>query len=123
MDENYLKKERRRQARLERLGTNTPRCVVCNEDDPSCLELHHIPGRKFGDELVIVCRNCHRKLGDAQKDHPCPEADPPSVVECIVHFLQGLADLFEQLVPQLRKSAKQLLAIPTGARDSGEGKP
>jgi hypothetical protein len=47
---------------LERLGTNEPGCVVCGEDDPSYLELHHIPGRKFGDELVIVCRNCHRKL-------------------------------------------------------------
>jgi hypothetical protein len=35
MDERYLKKERLRQARLERLGTNTPRCVVCGEDDPS----------------------------------------------------------------------------------------
>ena len=122
MDEKYLKKERRRQTRLERLGTNTPRCVVCGEDDPSCLELHHI-GRKFGDELVIVCRNCHRKLSDAQKDHPRPEADPPSVNECIAHFLQGLADLFEQLVPQLRNTAKQLVAKLTGAPDSGKGKP
>jgi hypothetical protein len=71
------------------------------------LELHHIRGRKFG-ELVIVCRNCHRKLSDAQNDHLRPEADPPSVAECIVHFLQGLADFFEQLVPQLRTLAKQL---------------
>jgi hypothetical protein len=55
MDANELEREKRRQMRLERLGTNTPRCVVCGEDDPSCLELHHIPGRKFGDELGIVC--------------------------------------------------------------------
>jgi hypothetical protein len=123
MDEEYLKKKRRRQRRLERLGINTPRCVVCGEDDPSCLELHHIPGRKFSDELVIVCRNCHRRLSDAQKDHPRQEADPPSVVECIVHFLQGLADLFEQLVPQLRKIAKQLAEKLSGDRTIGRSKP
>ena len=123
MNEKYLKKERRRQARLERLGTNTPRCVVCGEGDPSCLELHHIPGRKFGDELVIVCRNCHRKLSDAQKDHTRAEADPPSVVDCIVHFLQGLADLFEQLVPQLRKMAKQLSEKLSGDCSIGGMKP
>jgi hypothetical protein len=57
-------KSLRQHGQLERLGTNEPGCVVCGEDDPSYLELHHIPGRKFGDELVIVCRNCHRKLSN-----------------------------------------------------------
>jgi len=123
MDVKELEREKRRQAQLERLGTNTPRCVICGEDNPSCLELHRIPGRKFGNELAIVCRNCHRKLSDAQKDHPHPETDPPSFGERIVHFLHGLADLFEQFGPQLRKMAKQLQATLTCHHGPGEEKP
>jgi 5-methylcytosine-specific restriction endonuclease McrA len=110
MDEEFRKKERRRQAQLERLGTNTPRCVVCGEDDSRCLELHHLAGRKFGDELVIVCRNCHRKLSDAQKDNPKPQADAPSFEERLAHFLLGVADLFELLVIRFREFAKHLTA-------------
>ena len=39
-----LKKERRRQARLERLGTNEPKCGCCGEQDDRVLELHHSAG-------------------------------------------------------------------------------
>ena len=45
-------------------------CVVCIEDDLRCLELHHIAGRTFADDVVVVCCNCHGKLSDMQKDHP-----------------------------------------------------
>ena len=62
--------EAREQARLQRLGTNEPRCGVCGEDDSRTLEKHHIEGRAHGETLAIVCRNCHRKLSDAQLDHP-----------------------------------------------------
>jgi hypothetical protein len=54
-------RERRRQKRLRALGTNTPRCASCGEDDPRCLERHHIEGQAYGATLAIVCRNCHRK--------------------------------------------------------------
>ncbi len=110
MDTDFRKKERRRQAHLERLGTNNPRCVVCGEKHPSCLELHHLRGCKFGDELVAVCRNCHRKLSDTQKDHPKPLGNEPSFEECLAHFLLGIADLFELLVKTLRELAERLLA-------------
>ncbi len=110
MDNNFRRRERRRQAHLERLGTNNSRCVVCGENDPSCLELHHLRGRKFGDELVAVCRNCHRKLSDTQKDHPKPLGSEPSFEECLAHFLLGIADLLELLVRKFRELAQQLLA-------------
>jgi hypothetical protein len=108
MDESFLKKERRRQAQLERLGTNTPSCTACGEADPSCLELHHIAGRKFGDNLVVVCRNCHRKLTDAQSDHPIQESASASPNERIGRFMFGLADFFAELAIQLREFARQL---------------
>jgi hypothetical protein len=109
MDEKSLAKERRKQAVLERLGTNSPQCVICVEGDPRCLEKHHLPGRKFGDDLVIVCRNCHRKLSDTQKDHPLQICTPPCLEERIAHFLHGLADLFELLIAKFREFADQLL--------------
>jgi len=45
-------------------------CPFCGEDDPRCAEDHHIAGRKYDDMTVRVCRNCHRKLSDMQRDHP-----------------------------------------------------
>jgi hypothetical protein len=93
-DKEY-EKERRRQARLERLGSDNPKCLFCDEDEPSCLERHHIGGRAFGDECVIVCRNCHRKLSDKQKDHPPVVAGSPNTLECGGRLLLGVADALE----------------------------
>ena len=110
MDKRELNRERRRQRALERLGTNDPRCVVCGYDDPLALELHHVAGHDFGDELAIVCRNHHRPLSDYQKDHPHQRDEKPNQIERTVHFLEGLADLFELLVKWLRDHATKLLA-------------
>lgn len=104
-----LKAEKRKQARLQRLGTNNPRCVVCGEDDHRCHERHHIAGARYDDETAIVCRNCHRKLSDPQYDHPTPSCTTPPLEEIVAHFLLGLADLFELLVQKFRQFAKSLL--------------
>jgi hypothetical protein len=95
--------ERRKQKALERLGTNNPVCVLCGETDWRCLELHHLAGKPFDGALAIVCRNCHRKLSDMQKDHPQPTSTPPDALDRIGHFLLGLADLFALLVAKLRE--------------------
>jgi hypothetical protein len=84
-----LRREKRRQHALERLGTNNPRCAEGGETDWRCLEAHHIAGRDFDDDaIVILCRNCHRKLGDDQKDHPPPTSSPPGQFDRIGHFLR-----------------------------------
>jgi hypothetical protein len=106
-DDDY-NSERRRQKALERLGTNKPKCVFCNESNPHCLERHHIPGRGFGDEVVIVCRNCHRKLSNSQKGHSSKINDPPSLDERVEHFLDGGADFLVVLADSLRKYAREL---------------
>lgn len=99
-----LQSEIRKQRALERLGSDHPRCVYCGEADERCLELHHIAGRAYGEECAIVCRNCHRKLSDAQKDHPpALAAGEPPYLEKIGHFLIGLADLLEVLIEKLRE--------------------
>ena len=108
MDERERKREARRQRALERLGTDNPRCS-CGENNPHCLERHHIAGRAYGNETVIRCRTCHRKLSDLQKDHPERIGAPPDPLECIAHFLFGIADLFELLIVTLRKFAQVLI--------------
>ena len=120
MNDQQLKLECRRQKALERLGTNNPRCAFCPCKDPLALELHHIAGRGYDDELVIICRNCHRGLSDGQKDHPSRQNDPPSDAERIGHFLLGLADLFELLVKRLREFATKLFAIDAPSREQEE---
>lgn len=102
-------KEARKQKRLEVLGSNHPVCVVCGEDSWQCLEQHHIAGQIYGDDLCNVCRNCHRKLSDEQKDHPSQITKNPASQEAIGHFLLGLADLFALLVERLREYGQFLI--------------
>lgn len=110
MDTEEFERERRKQRALERLGSNHPRCVYCGEADERCLERHHIAGRAYGEELAVVCRNCHRKLSDMQKDHPPALTDgEPPYLEKIGHFLLGLADLLEMLIEKLREYGMVLI--------------
>jgi hypothetical protein len=51
MNDN-LAKERRKQRRLEKLGTNNPVCGICGERDWRCLEDHHVADYKRDDLTV-----------------------------------------------------------------------
>ena len=123
-----FQQERRKQKALERLESDHPRCVHCGEDDWRCLEAHHIAGRAYDEACVVVCRNCHRKLSDAQKDHP-PRvgSTEPVLFEQVGHFLLGLADLFEMLIAKMREYGKLLIEAaanhppPHGWPPIGEG--
>ena len=114
------RRETRRQNALDRLGTNNLRCVVCGEDDWRTLEFHHIAGSAFDDDGAVLCRNCHRKASDDQKDHPKPLASVPSTPERIGHFLLGLADLLVLLVDKLRTFGAELIARATQAPQTEE---
>ncbi len=120
MDKVKCQRERRRLAALERLGTEKPRCH-CGEDNPHCLERHHLAGQAYDDDTVIVCRNCHRKLSDLQKDHPKPSNTAPDLLECIGRFLLGIADLFELLVAKFREFGTALIAQTPSAYSTGGG--
>lgn len=111
-DEKRLERnrERRRQRAFRRLGSYNPACRICGEADWRCLEGHHLAGKAYGNETVITCRNCHRKLSDGQKDHPLAIATLPTPLERIAHFLHGLADFCELVVVRLRAFARELIA-------------
>ena len=96
-----LAKEARKQNRLERFGTNTPRCGVCGEADDRCLEAHHVAGQKHDDATVLVCRNCHRKVSDDQRDYPAFDPDGDAFLHSVGSFLLGLAELLRLIVEKL----------------------
>ena len=113
------RRETRRQNALDRLGANNPRCTICGEDDWRTSEFHHIAGRAFDDDGAILCRNCHRKLSDDQKDHPKPLEVTPSTPERIGHFLLGLADLLAMLVEKLRAFGADLIGVAGKTASAG----
>lgn len=103
MTEAEMRRETRRQKAFDRLGTDHPICACCGETDWQCMELHHLQGKDFGSFLVCVCRNCHRKLSDLQKDHTQSAriGERPTSIESIGQFLQGLADWLILLAEKL----------------------
>jgi len=111
MNEAELRRETRRQKAFDRLGTDCPICICCGETDWRCMELHHLEGKDFGKTLICVCRNCHRKLSDMQKDRTPSgsSGSPPTSSECIGQFLQGLADLLILIARKLREYGAYLI--------------
>jgi hypothetical protein len=57
-----------------------------------------------------VCKNCHAKLSDAQKDHP-PRIDdkPPTTIEQIGHYLLNFAALLRLAAAKLEEIGRSLI--------------
>lgn len=110
-DDDY---ERRKQQRLRKLGTNTPRCGCCGEDRWQTLELHHVAGQAHDDQTVIQCRNCHRVLSDAQRSHPPAQDSVDPYLEMIGRFLLGLADMLELVLERLVEFGNSLIEQARG---------
>lgn len=108
-----IKRETRKQRRLETLGYNAPRCFKCGDTRWQCLELHHVADHGRDDATVCVCRNCHRVLSDFQKDHPPfdPGADP--LLAAIGHFLLGLGDMLRIIIEKLQEFGEALIGRAT----------
>ena len=51
---------------------------------------------------VILCKNCHAILSDAQSDHPPITGDTPTTLDRIGRLLINLADFFGQLATKLK---------------------
>lgn len=109
MDKMELAREVRKQRRLERLGTNEPRCGTCGETDDRCLEKHHVADHGRDEATVLVCRNCHRKVSDDQRDHPPFDRASDPTLDAIGHFLLGLADLLRIIIEKLYVFGRTLI--------------
>ena len=110
MNNNDFERERRKQRRLEKLGSNNPLCGMCGESDDRTLELHHVAGRKHDETVAILCRNCHRKVSDDQSDHPATTGTADPLLASIGNFLLGLADMLAIIVSKLCEFGHDLIA-------------
>jgi hypothetical protein len=110
MDEIVTNADIRRQQAIKRVGGQSKQCVICPESYESCIEQHHIAARANHPETHPVCRNCHRKLSDAQRDHPAQVSSPPSLLEVVGHYLLGLADMLVLVAQSLIAFGKDLIA-------------
>ena len=77
--------------------------------------------RPSAQTLVIVCRNCHRKLTDLQNDHPPHIGKRPTTDESMGHFLLGQADLFVLLAIKLKEFGEHLIERARRAAKAGRG--
>jgi hypothetical protein len=110
MTDKELARERRKQLRLEKLGTNEPRCGTCGDDRWQCIEAHHVAGQRYDGTEVLLCRNCHRLVSDDQCDHPRAAEPSDPALFAIGRFLLGLADLLRIIVERLLAFGQELTA-------------
>ncbi len=99
---NHGDRESRRRRAQERLGTDKPNCLLCEQTDPFVIELHHVAGHNYHDEMVPVCLNHHAKASELAKDHPAKVDGHKNPLEDIGHFLLGLGDLAQIAAEELR---------------------
>ena len=114
MNDPGYHKERRKQRRAEQFPPDAA-CMICGERNQCCLQWHHVSGRAFGDDQVIVCQNHHSQLSDKQKDHPPILGKMPTRTECEGRKLLGIADVMEllhnppELVELVRRTGLDLI--------------
>ena len=120
MTNRELARETRKQRRCEALGTNDPRCGICGETDWRCIELHHVADHGRDKATAPLCKNCHRKVTDDQKDHPAFDPGADRQLDAIGHFLLGLADMLRLIVEKLY--AFGLALIERASANRGEAK-
>lgn len=109
MTNEELARERRKQNRLEKLGTNEPRCGTCGDDRWQCIEAHHPAGQAHDQSTVLLCRNCHRVASDDQRDHPKAAEPSDPTLFAIGRFLLGLADMLRIIVERLALFGSELV--------------
>jgi hypothetical protein len=111
MSSKHPDKEDRLEQHYRRVGTRAPRCIICGESDPRCLEKHHLAGRRYHEDTVLVCRNCHRKLSDDQRDHVQRGQEEPVEGKrtTFALFVLGLCDFLLLIVQRLREFAYWLI--------------
>lgn len=79
MDDNDWRRLARKHSRARKNGTINPFCCVCGEHHWAVrYDLHHFAERKYDDRTIRLCRTCHEKVTDMQKDYPpiSPDTNP-----------------------------------------------
>jgi hypothetical protein len=121
-NESTESQERRKQARLHKLGTNTPTCATCGNNDWRCIEEHHPDTRKRDNLVVLLCANHHRLVTHNQKDHPEETPGCDELLARIGNFLLGLADMLNLILERLYEYGETLIERANAFVPKAEGR-
>lgn len=113
--------ERRKQARLETLGTNQPLCGGCGESDWRTFEEHHLAGRKNDPRTVPLCASDHRRVTDMQKDHPVVLEGADPLLATAGELMLNLADILTVVIDKLLDYGATLIARASSAETIENG--
>jgi hypothetical protein len=130
-------REERMHKAYDRLGTRTPKCIICGETNPLRLRLHHTAQHGFdAEETVIICSSHHDDASDWQSEHPGKIEGCNSIFEPIGHCLLGIGDLAQiaahepdigalkdfllYVAEKLRALGRQLIELARSATDGAE---
>lgn len=109
--------EFRRLARMHRRarsnGTNNPFCCVCGGHHWTVrYDLHHFAERKYDPRTIRLCRGCHEKVTDMQKDYPrIPEGTEARLAKMIA-MVRGLIIQLELTMQVLNELHSWLTGPP-----------
>lgn len=102
--------EERREKDYQRLRTRNPVCLTCGYDKhPAALELSHIVPKGFHDDAGPQCRNCHRELGDGEKDYAYQPQTLNPTMETIGRYLLSLSDWFIRIAETIAAFGRWLM--------------
>jgi hypothetical protein len=100
-------RERGLRSKFRRLGFSDPKCGVCGCTKILTLRVDHLAGRKFGDDVWLVCANCHEERTELQvNEHPPVGADSKSQLEKARRVILNEADALELKSRWLRAFAE-----------------
>jgi hypothetical protein len=100
-------RERRRRKELVRLGLGNLICGICGCANILRLGVDHLQGRKFGDDVWLVCANCHEERTDLQvREHPPVGEITESQLQKARKVILNEADILEFKSRWLRKFAE-----------------
>src|ERR1035437_4451692 len=91
MDKRDIDRERRKQRRLEGMGTNSPVCITCGWTEWYSFHGHQIAGRRFDKHVEYFCQRCHSGFTEEQKSLPKPTSENTGQAESAGHYCLGVA--------------------------------
>jgi hypothetical protein len=85
-------------------------CAICGEDDQRVLkEYHHVFGKNFSEEKILLCHNCHDKITYEQNKLPPKVRKAKSGIFLTVFVLRSVGALLEVIGKNLIKISDSLL--------------
>jgi len=85
-------------------------CAICGEDDSRVLkQYHHVFGKNFGKEKILLCHNCHDKITYEQNKLQPKVRKAKSGIFLIVFVLRSVGALLEVIGRNLIRISDSLL--------------